>query len=106
MLQVRRTRTETQRQVNVGRNVHTAKAFVRPTNRGALWVCALSGSPHSLSSAGGRAHLPSAPGLMMTALLNLAIVATAAAGEVPLPTPDNLQDLPIAADSITYLDGT
>jgi hypothetical protein len=43
---------------------------------------------------------------MMTALLNLAIVATAAAGEVPLPTPDNLQDLPIAADSITYLDGT
>ena len=44
----------------------------------------------------------------MTALLNLAIglVATAAAGEVPLPTPDNLQDLPIAADSITYLDGT
>ena len=46
--------------------------------------------------------------LMMTALLNLAIVATAAAGEVPLPlpTPDNLQDLPIAADSITYLDGT
>ena len=44
--------------------------------------------------------------LMMTALLNLAIVATAAAGEVPLPAPDNLQDLPIAADSITYLDGT
>ena len=43
---------------------------------------------------------------LMTALLNLAIVATAAASEVPLPTPDNLQDLPIAADSITCLDGT
>jgi hypothetical protein len=46
----------------------------------------------------------------MTALLTLAIVAMhrggPAAGEVPLPTPDNLQDLPIAADSITYLDGT
>ena len=41
----------------------------------------------------------------MVALLSLAVVA-AAAGVAPPPTPDNLQDLPIAADSIVYLDGT
>ena len=41
----------------------------------------------------------------MVALLSLAIVA-AAAGVAPPPTPDNLQDLPIAADTIVYLDGT